>query len=88
MTRPTMQTRGLVLNPTDLDPGDPSQSGWPGWPELMQRLGLNVLGLHSDLRTLRTFIESPAGERLRADLDRRGIALEFELHLLSGFLTP
>lgn len=80
-----MQRRGIVLNLPDLDRADSTQ---PGWPELMQELGLNVLGLHADLRSLAAFMQSPAGERLRAELGRRRIDLEFELHLLGTFLTP
>ncbi|MCE9590989.1 MAG: hypothetical protein K8S99_10735 [Planctomycetes bacterium] len=71
--------RGIILSPTDLS--------WPGWPDLMERVGLNVLGLHSDFRSLVAFMESPSGDRLRKELDRRSIDLEFELHFVGSFMT-
>ncbi len=76
---PRFPTRGILLGSTDLDQ--------PDWPEILAEAGLNVLGLHP--MTVHEFAEyaaSPKGSAVLARVRAKGIAVEFEHHVMNELL--
>lgn len=78
--------KGIVLDLDDLH---------EGWPDLLERAGINVLGIHNwiaenrfdeKIDTLIAYVQSVEGRKMLADLQRRGIEVEYELHAMSWLL--
>lgn len=78
--------RGIVIDLDDLH---------DGWPDLMSKANLNVLGIHNwnpehlisaKIDTLIRYFESAEGAKTVDRLDKLNIGLEFELHAMSWLL--
>jgi hypothetical protein len=73
-----MTKRGIVLSPADFT--------WDGWPARVADAGLNYLGIHSSIEDVLSFLRTARGEAVLAEADRLGIAINFEMHIMSELL--
>ena len=81
-----MERRGIIIHPEDIS---------PLWPQRLQEAGLNVLGLHpvggssapASLRCALMERNRPDMRRFLQALEKRNIAVEYEMHAL-GYLLP
>ncbi|MFO0891146.1 MAG: DUF4838 domain-containing protein [Isosphaeraceae bacterium] len=77
---PGLATRGVVLAPEDLSPGD--------WPERAARAGLTTIGIHhqNSPRAVISWIESDTGRRFLEACGRLELEVEYELHAMRELL--
>ena len=75
-----LQTRGVVLMPSDLSLKD--------WPERAKAAGINTIGLHwtRKLNALCDFVAGDDGAHFLARCKELGIAVEYELHAMGDLL--
>ena len=81
-----MERRGIIIHAEDIS---------PLWPQRLQEAGLNVLGLHpvggssapASLRCALMERNRPDMRRFLQALEKRNIAVEYEMHAL-GYLLP
>ncbi len=77
--RPRFARRGILLGRTDL--------AQPNWPQLFAQADLNVMGVHH--ATAQEFIDyaaSPTGSDVLRRFEQRGVAIEFEHHIMNELL--
>ncbi|MFD0715683.1 DUF4838 domain-containing protein [Paenibacillus sp. GCM10027626] len=81
-----IERRGIILDLDDLH---------EGWPDLLERSGINVLGIHNwipdnrfdeKIDALIAHARSAEGGRVLESLRQRGIDVEYELHAMSWLL--
>lgn len=80
------QRRGVVVYPSDI-----LSIGIEGWEQRIKESGINLIGIHAatfnePLDTLRSFVQSPAGQDFLAMCSRTGVDVEYELHVLQLLL--
>ena len=78
--------RGVVVYPSDL-----ISFGITPWIDLLEKNGLNLLGVHTDTRLetlpeLKSFLTSSQGQLLLEICEKKGIGIEYELHVLQDIL--
>ncbi len=70
--------RGVVLSVEDLETMN--------WPALADECGINTIGTHIHPSQVHTFMQTEKGKAFLADCQKRGIAVEHQLHAMKELL--